>query len=252
MAKERPTPNARQAETLQRLSTEASTCVIGIDEVGLGAGAGPLVVVGVCAHKLWDHELARDSKKLTPRQRERGAASFLAQPAQPTLHSEVALHRILLASYEAHEVDQLGVQRAVQKLTAYIAQTLFSLCNAPIVLDGKDQPYIAGIPWQATYQLTSADALVPSVSVASVVAKVFRDHEMETYDEVFPGYGFKNHKGYLGDETHEHNIALRTKGACVVHRLSYNKIAEAVLNSSLWLPRQRKHEMRVWTTWLLP
>jgi ribonuclease HII len=237
---DRPPPNQRQQRVLDRVSACPGNYIIGIDEVGVGSCAGPIFVCGVLSDRHWDHELAQDSKKLTARKRERGYAAFLQRPP--------GIHAALLASFDADEVDALSVASANRALTQYIAQQLFALATAPVVLDGDQGVRLEGIPLEYTFTMVAADAIVPASGAASVLAKVSRDAQMDAYDEVFAGYGFKKNKGYL---TAAHEEGLKRLGASAIHRLSYKPVRKYVLNSKIWQSRQQPIEMRAWTSWLL-
>lgn len=240
---DRPTPDAWQQNALARVWSSPRSHVIGIDEVGYGACAGPLVVAGVLADRRWDHELARDSKKLTPNKRRRGYDAFVGRSPKDT-----AIVAVFIAAYDAHVVDCMGLYTALHDLTRLVAVTLYGVMPAAVVLDGDQSPHLAGVPVEDTYNIVAADALVPAVSAASVVAKVHRDHEMDLYDEVFPGYGWKSNKGYL---TEQHETALLRRGACVIHRLSYKKVGHCVVDSTLWQYRRQQRETPAWTSFLL-
>jgi len=236
----RPEPNAVQAAVLARLQTHRGQYVIGIDEVGNGACAGPLVVAGVLADRSWDHPLARDSKKLSAKRRTEGYKAFI--------HEKVpGVHAVFIAEYSAADVDKLSLHQAHYQLTTMVAQALYALVPAPVVLDGDMHPYLEGIPLEDTYNIVAADALVASVGAASVVAKAFRDYEMCLYDEVFPGYGWKRNKGYF---TGDHEEAVGRRGACYLHRLSYKKVGRCVVDSRVWQYRQQQTETHAWTSFL--
>ena len=136
MAK-RPAPNAKQKRVLDAVNACADRYVIGIDEVGCGPCAGPLVVAGVLADKSWDHDLARDSKKLSAKKREKGHDTFLH-------HTPAGVYAVFLASYEAHEIDNITFRAAHYELTRLVATSLLTLCRAPVVLDGELFPALTG------------------------------------------------------------------------------------------------------------
>jgi ribonuclease HII len=198
------------------------------------------MVCGVLADRSWDHALAHDSKALTAKKREMGYTAFSKHPA--------GVHAILLASYDAHEVDLLTLGTANHMLTRHIALELSAIAQAPVVLDGDRSPHLDGIPAELTFTMVSADAILPASGAASVVAKVERDAQMDIFDEVFPGYAFNKNKGYL---TPAHEKGLKTLGATPIHRLSYKPVQKYVLNSMLWQSRQQLSETHVWTSWLL-
>ncbi len=179
--------------------------IVGIDEVGRGPWAGPLVVGAVV---LGDAEIAglTDSKKLTKKRRE-----VLA----PEIYEKAAA--VGLGWVSAGELDECGMSGA---LTLACKRALGEI-RVPyhgIVLDGtvnflKDTgkgPYVT--------TLKQADLLVPSVSAASIVAKVARDEFMVEMAEVYTGYGFESHVGY---GTKAHQEALVARGVTPIHRKSF-------------------------------
>lgn len=180
--------------------------MIGIDEVGRGAWAGPLLVVAAreCEHV---PDGLKDSKLLTKRQRER-----LAEGIQSTCDlgegwvspAEVD-HLGLTASM------RLGVQRALEKLKARN--------DEEIVIDGHINYCAEG--YVNARAVIDADATHPIVSAASIYAKVLRDNYMCELAKGFPGYGFEKHVGY-GTRTHKE--ALTQYGVTAIHRKSYKPI----------------------------
>ena len=239
--KNRPTPTAYQAGVLARARERSGANIIGIDEVGYGAVAGPLVVAGVLSHKWWDHELARDSKTMTPKQRSRGYELFVNDP-------KVAVEAIFIASLDAHQLDVLGVYEARRFLTLHVASTMYRTYPESIVfLDGDDVVSVPEVPPAHLYYLPKADALVPVTSAASVVAKAFRDNDMDQFSEVFPEYKLNSNKGYL---TADHEAGLRAQGPSPIHRFSYPRVREYMVDSSVWRSRQQQTEISAWTSWL--
>lgn len=225
------------------INRHPSPYVIGIDEVGYGSGAGPLVVVGVTANKLWKHDEARDSKKVPPSRRRRAYGEFLG------MHSPDALAFVYVASAEPDVVDALGVYTACRKLTVHVAQTLYAAHQCPVVLDGEQSVLIPGIPAPEVVTLPSSEDAVAASGAASVIAKVFRDNIMVDYDRIFPGYGFKKNKGYL---TEAHLDGICIQGPSPIHRFSYKNIRRVVVESQVCQYRPKLTEMRVWTSYLLP
>lgn len=182
--------------------------VIGADECGWGAWAGPLVVCAAVVRRGWHLAGVDDSKELTPKQR---AALF------PTLQAQVA--HVVDFTYPA-ELDVLGMapslreayRRAVAPLHARYPEAL-------IVLDGTQQhlevPHLC---------FPKADGLVPAVMAASVLGKVTRDREMVEWDALHPGYNFAKNAGYAGSATHAHNLGLERLGVSPIHRRCFAPI----------------------------
>lgn len=182
--------------------------VAGVDEVGRGAWAGPLVA---CAAVLpvesptLAEELAgiRDSKRLTPARR----VGF------HQLISTVALS-LGLGVVSSSRLDELGVVEATRLA---MRRALDALSAPPdyLLVDGFPLAY-KGLPHQG---IPRGDDLSVSISAASIVAKVERDRMMVALDDVFPGFDFGRHKGY---GTTRHREALDSLGPCPIHRMSYN------------------------------
>lgn len=178
--------------------------IVGIDEVGRGAWAGPLVVGAVLLGGARIEGLT-DSKMLTKKQRE-------------VLDLQIRQHAlgIGLGWVSAKQIDQIGLSQAL-KLAARRAASHIRHSYEEIIIDGT-------IPLLEDTRVTlmkKADLLVPSVSAASIIAKVARDNYMKHLDAVFPGYAFKRHVGY---GTLLHRQAIGSLGASPVHRLSFSPL----------------------------
>lgn len=185
--------------------------VAGLDEVGRGAWAGPLVAaavvlpVGLPGLRRQLHGV-RDSKAMTPLQRDRWAEAIIA-----------IAEAWAVGSVGAAEVDDLGplaatrlaMQRALEGLAIRPDHLLIDYLHLP------------GCPIPQT-AAPRADALMLSVASASVVAKVWRDRMMSMYGERFPEFGFARNKGY---GTAEHRRALEQLGPTRLHRMSYSPVA---------------------------
>lgn len=175
--------------------------IVGIDEVGRGAWAGPMAVGAVILGGAAIDGLT-DSKKLTKKQR-----------AELDLEIRQKALAIGIGWVSARDIDAIGLTAAL-KLASRRALSHVRHDYSEIIIDGNikfiNDPRVATLP--------KADLLVPSVSAASIVAKVARDNYMKHLDVVFPGYGFTSHVGY-GTPTHRRRIA--EIGVSPIHRLSY-------------------------------
>jgi len=179
--------------------------VAGLDEAGRGPLAGPVVAAAVVLPRGCVLPGLRDSKKLTPSQRDR----FLVKIKRSALaigigvidHSVIDQINILEATRRAMQqaVDSLPFQPEFLLIDALHLKS----CNVPQL------PIIHG------------DDLSLSIAAASVVAKVTRDRIMLDFDRVYPQYNFKSHKGY-GTKTHLE--AIRKYGPCVIHRMSFRGV----------------------------
>ncbi|GMQ83860.1 MAG: ribonuclease HII [Gammaproteobacteria bacterium] len=177
-------------------------CLAGVDEVGRGPLAGPVVAAAVILDPERPIEGLRDSKKLTERRRE-----VLAQQIR-----ERAL-AWSLGRAEVHEIDEINILQA-SLLAMQRAVAGLALSPELVLVDGNRCPQL-DYPSQAVVR---GDALVPAISAASIIAKVSRDHEMTELDSSYPGYGLAKHKGY---PSKAHLEALQTLGVTPVHRRSY-------------------------------
>ncbi len=182
---------------------------IGIDEVGRGCWAGPLVAGAVALAE--PIEGLRDSKKLSKKRREALAAQ---------IHESAAAVGIGWVS--PAEVDQLGLTKAVQ-LAMLRAMKQIPCEYDQIIIDGNTNFFgnVQGLKTTDVQTIIRADDTVPAVSAASIVAKVARDQYMYDAATKFPDYGFEKHVGY---GTAAHIAALKKLGVCELHRTSYKPI----------------------------
>ena len=183
--------------------------ILGIDEVGRGPWAGPLVV-GACV--LGDAQIdgLTDSKKLTPKKREALA---------PIIREKAAVG---LGWVSAEELDRIGLSAALCKACREAVKQIHVPFHE-IIIDGTVN-FLRDTPLAGHVQvLKKADLLVPEVSAASIVAKVARDEYMYKLADKYPGYGFEKHVGY---GTAAHKAALLKLGVCPEHRKSFRPVAE--------------------------
>lgn len=182
--------------------------IAGVDEAGRGPLAGP--VVAACAVIPLDYPFyyLNDSKKMSEKKREalfeelqKEAIAFGIGIVSPERIDEI---NILQATYEA-------MREALKDM-----EKRFSLSPNILLNDAVTIPGIS-IPQKA---IVHGDAKSLSIAVASVLAKVTRDHIMLEYDEKYPAYGFKQHKGY---GTKVHREAILTHGPCPIHRRCFLK-----------------------------
>lgn len=183
--------------------------IIGIDEVGRGPLAGPVVVACVLlpdAVNLKSSGLPlRDSKKLTEKQRAAWNAWIRGNPA-------IRFH---IARSNPKTIDAMNISAAANR-AAYRAYKKIVPHNAPAQLDaGLKLPQ--AVPQKAIIQ---GDEKIPAIALASILAKVARDAYMERMHARHPVYGFKENKGY---GTAAHVKALKRHGPCPLHRLTFIK-----------------------------
>jgi len=193
---------------MTEIMTESKLCILGVDEVGRGPLAGPVVAAAVilpCDHAL---EL-NDSKTLTARKRsylslairERATAYALGEASV----AEIDQINILQASLLAMQRAILGVKAAFDE----------------VWVDGIHAP-------QCHYPVTTiikGDAKNASIAAASILAKVHRDDLMVRMHQQYPHYGFDRHKGY---GTKDHLNALAQYGVCALHRRSFAPVQKTI------------------------
>ena len=185
------------------------TFIAGVDEVGRGPLAGPVVAAAVILPAGVALPGLRDSKRLTP--------EFRAE-----LDLDIRGRALALAIREVgpRQIERQGILAA--SLHA-MAQAIRDLSQVPemILVDGN-QPLPLTYPQQPVIK---GDDRCPSIAAASVVAKVYRDRLMEAYHRRYPQYNFARHKGYA---TAEHLEALRCWGPCALHRRTFRGVKEWV------------------------
>jgi ribonuclease HII len=179
--------------------------ILGIDEVGRGPWAGPLVVGAVVLGGAKIDGLT-DSKKLTSSKRE---------VLDKEIHEKAI--SIGLGWVSAAEIDEVGLSKAL-KLATIRAVEQISTPYHEIVIDGTVNFLAETSKGEYVTTMKKADLLVPSVSAASIVAKVARDKYMTEQDSIYPGYRFQRHVGY---GTLEHRLAIEKLGVTRIHRLSF-------------------------------
>ncbi|MCZ6640301.1 MAG: ribonuclease HII [Gammaproteobacteria bacterium] len=177
----------------------------GVDEVGRGPLAGPVVAGAVILDNRIRIVGLKDSKRLSARQREALAVEI----------RECAL-ACAVGRAEVEEIDELNILRA-SHLAMQRAVAALSQAPEVIYVDGNLLPRFA-IPAVAVIK---GDTRVPEISAAAILAKVARDAEMVALARRYPGYGMERHKGYA---TPEHLIALDRLGTCALHRRSFRPV----------------------------
>ncbi|MGD0765639.1 MAG: ribonuclease HII [Dehalococcoidia bacterium] len=186
--------------------------VAGVDEVGRGPLAGPVVAAAVVfpprARFAWLAEVD-DSKVLSAPKREQLAERIRAKALA-----------VGVGSLSADQVDALGIAPAGRLA---MARALAALAPAAeyALIDAFTLPEVV-LPHRG---IIDGDALSLSIAAASIVAKVARDRMMLAFDDLYPGYGFCRHKGY---GTPEHLDALSRKGPCPIHRRSFAPVRDCL------------------------
>jgi ribonuclease HII len=192
--------------------------IVGSDEVGFGAWAGPIAVCAVAVPREWVPPVGlTDSKELSTTQMKRIRAEFINR------HAADVHWRIWWA--EADVIDRDG---AGPTLTGLHQKALREAAAWARVQAGGEHPLViadGNVRVDGAIGLPKADKLVPAVSMASVLAKLARDEVMADNAVRYPGYGFERHVGY---GTKVHQVALAKLGPCLIHRKSYAPIAALV------------------------
>jgi ribonuclease HII len=181
----------------------------GVDEAGRGPLAGPVVAAAVILDDLKPIKGLADSKVLTALRREK-------------LYDEILAKALCcsIAQASAEEIDRLNILQATMLAMKRAVEGL-RLKPVKVLVDGNRLPVLSML----AEAIVKGDALVPSISAASILAKVYRDRWCEQFHLEYPQYGFAGHKGY---STAEHLAALREHGACPQHRRSFSPVAEVL------------------------
>ncbi len=181
----------------------------GVDEAGRGPLAGPVVAAAVILDDLKPIKGLADSKVLTALRREK-------------LYDEILAKALCcsIAQASVEEIDSLNILQATMLAMKRAVEGL-RLKPVKVLVDGNRLPVLSML----AEAIIKGDALVPSISAASILAKVYRDRWCEQFHLEYPQYGFAGHKGY---GTAEHLAALREHGACPQHRRSFSPVAEVL------------------------
>jgi ribonuclease HII len=184
--------------------------ILGIDEVGRGPWAGPLVVGAVVLGSV-DIDGLTDSKKLSKKRRE---------------ELDIIIRRDAggygLGWVDASEIDHIGLSAALVLATKRAVEQI-KVSYHEIIIDGTVNFLKDTSKAQYVTTLKKADLLVPSVSAASIIAKVARDNYMMQQEQIYPEYQFGSHVGY---GTAAHRAAIDAYGVTPLHRLSFAPLAK--------------------------
>lgn len=187
----------------------SNTLTIGVDEVGRGPWAGPLVAVAVCLPDDTDMDGLADSKKLTPLKRTRLLQDIQRQAAA-----------IGIGWAAPAFIDRYGLTTGTKRVMHAAWAQLSPDHHAQRVYIDGDTDFLADTV-SNTQCVPQGDQKEPAISAASIVAKVMRDQFMQKCADNFPGYGFEAHVGY---GTAQHKAALSEYGPCNLHRYSFAPI----------------------------
>ena len=183
--------------------------VAGVDEAGRGPLMGPVVAAAVILDDLHPIKGLADSKVLTALRRDK-------------LYDEIRAKALCfsIAHASAAEIDEINILQATMLAMKRAVEGL-RLKPAKVLVDGNRIPTLVIV----AEAIVGGDALVPTISAASILAKVWRDRWCLEMDLAYPQYGFASHKGY---GTAEHLAALRQHGACPEHRRTFSPVAQVL------------------------
>ncbi|MEJ2620842.1 MAG: ribonuclease HII [Candidatus Thiodiazotropha sp.] len=187
----------------QRLAT--GQLIAGVDEVGRGPLAGPVVAAAVILHPQRPIEGLADSKKLSEKRRE-----SLDQLIRERAYSWA------LGRAEVEEIDRINILQASLLAMKRAVEGLIAVPDHALV-DGKHLPQLSC----SAEAVIGGDSCVEAISAASIIAKVARDREMVELDRQYPGYGLAKHKGY---PTKQHLQGLIDLGVSSIHRRSFGPV----------------------------
>ena len=197
--------------------------IIGIDEAGRGALAGPVVSAGCLfleqesrSDSIWRNFLRQidDSKKLTAFRREQLFSEILTLKERGYLD-------FFVSSSSSSVIDRFGIREATRLSMGRCIRKLMRP-HCLVQIDGRDNFSFWGISHPIEY-IIKWDTLVSQIMVASIIAKVTRDQMMRRYGKQFPTYSFWQHKGYW---TAQHQRALEQHGPCREHRMTYAPVRD--------------------------
>lgn len=206
-----PENKAERLLVMQRyersLWQQGITAIAGVDEVGRGCLAGPVLAAAVILPVEWGDAEIYDSKQITVAQRE-------------VLFSLIQKHAVSygIGRIEESVIDQVNI---LQATCLAMEQAIAALHVRPqhILIDALTLKNVP-LPQQG---IIKGDQLSISIAAASILAKVTRDRLMSEYDAQYPGYGFAKHKGY---GTKEHLQAIASRGPCAIHRKTFRGVKE--------------------------
>ncbi|WP_293687663.1 ribonuclease HII [Thiolapillus sp.] len=186
--------------------------ICGVDEVGRGPLAGPVVAAAVILDPRNPIDGLNDSKKLSEKRRER---------LYVEIHEKALAFAVGRA--EVEEIDAINILQA-SLLAMKRAVEGLSLAPGHVLVDGNRLPQLSC----SAEAIIGGDGSEPCISAASIIAKVTRDREMVALDGVYPGYGFARHKGY---PTKIHLQALQEQGITKSHRRSFGPVKRLLLTA---------------------
>ena len=195
--------NLKEIET--QLHKENFKNICGIDEAGRGPLAGPVVVASVIMPEDSMIEGVNDSKKVSEKKRELLYDKII---------EEAISYSVAIIGQDV--IDDINILNATKQGVASVIKEL-DVRPDLVIIDALEHIDTNGVPYKS---IIKGDAKCYSIAAASIIAKVTRDRIMREWDEVYPQYGFIQHKGY---GTAKHIAAIKEYGLCPIHRRSFTK-----------------------------
>ena len=180
--------------------------IAGVDEVGRGPLAGPVVAAAVVFIDIGQIPVGIDDSKK------------LGAPAKARLYAEIlAFAHVAVAAVSAAEIDRINIRQATLKAMR-VALTRLPIAPSHILVDGTDVPPAYA---DIASSVIKGDTISQSIAAASIIAKVTRDRMMANADRLYGGYGFATNVGY---GSAKHLSAIARQGPCPIHRMSFRPL----------------------------
>ena len=189
--------------------------IAGIDEVGRGTIAGPVVAAAVILRRDHSYDELDDSKRLTEKNRKLLSKKIISQ----SIAWSISLS-------DVNEIDNLNILWATMLA---MRRSILGLSCKPdfIQIDGNTLPNLEFYNEVLSAEaIIGGDAKIPAISAASIIAKVYRDNLMRSLGKIYPNYNFSKHKGY---GTKDHIERLKEFGPCPQHRLSFRPLSSLLV-----------------------
>lgn len=196
----------------EKRAWERDALVCGIDEVGRGCLAGPVVAAAVILFPHSKYSLLKDSKELSPQELEKAYAWIIKH----SWYSVCSVDHAAIDSFNIWQTTLMAMRQASLNLFYGSGQIPEVILVDAMPLSLKNTVYEA----LEVQHFIEGERHSSSIAAASIVAKVTRDRMMASFDQVIPAYSFGQHKGYA---TKKHQASLREQGRSIIHRLTYLK-----------------------------
>jgi ribonuclease HII len=200
-------PSEFKKNYFEQLAWAENRCIIGVDEVGRGCLAGPVVVAATMLFVNKTSRLIKDSKDMNAEEREKAYRWILKNSISTT----AIIDHKLIDKHNIYQATLLGMKRAVSQL-------LTQLKTPPHCIVVDAMPLTLQCFAGDIYHFIYGESKSTSIAAASIIAKVTRDRIMTELSNSIPGYGFESHKGYA---IPGHKAKIRELGATIIHRNSF-------------------------------